>query len=393
MESIFDILLIPMGFILRIAYNLTNNYLIAILLFTIVMELLQSPLGIKQQKNQVKQASLAPKQAAIRKKYAGRTDQATQQKMQQEIMEMYQRENFNPAGGCGTLLLQFPIIIALFNVVTQPLRYICQIPTAQIRALIDHLKEMKLIETTGYEQLHAINFLNGTDKSLYYSFAPDLAHVELPHFTIGGIDLSLVPGFDPPSLLLLIPVFTFIVLIASQSIMRKFSYQSPETAEAQNSLSMKIMNWSMPLISVYFEFRMPAVIGVYWIFRNLFATGERIVLAKLFPVPKFTEEDFKEAERQANLSNKQRKREQKQVRSLHHIDDEDYIARHPEAYGLKGPEDEPAAVGPTTEAKDGTKDEEKNSAASPAPIKNDDKTRYKPKSAGSADRPTDRPSE
>ena len=86
MESIFDILLIPMGFILRVAYSITNNYLLSIMLFTLVMEILLLPLGIKQQKNQVKQASLAPKIMAIKKKYAGREDRATQQKIQNETM-------------------------------------------------------------------------------------------------------------------------------------------------------------------------------------------------------------------------------------------------------------------------------------------------------------------
>ena len=84
-----------MGYILRFAYSLTNNYLTSIFLFTLVIELLLTPIAVKQQKNQIKQASLAPKVAAIRKKYAGRTDQATQQKMQQETMDMYKAENFN----------------------------------------------------------------------------------------------------------------------------------------------------------------------------------------------------------------------------------------------------------------------------------------------------------
>ena len=53
-------------------------------------------LSIKQQKNSIKQANLRPKEMAIRKKYAGRNDQPTQQKLQNEIMELYQRENFNP---------------------------------------------------------------------------------------------------------------------------------------------------------------------------------------------------------------------------------------------------------------------------------------------------------
>lgn len=371
MESIFDILLIPMGFILRIAYSLTDNYLLAIMLFTLVMEIILSPLGIKQQKNQVKQASLAPKAAAIRKKYAGRTDQATQQKMQNEMMEMYQRENFNPAGGCGTLLIQFPIIIALFQVVTNPLRYICNMPTVEINALTTQLADV-LPATSHYPQYNLINYLNSTDVSQYYTYAESLEHVVLPDFTIGPLDLSQTPSFDTPNWLLLIPVITFVVMIASQKIMQMFTYQTPENEAAQNNISMKIMTWTMPLISVYFEFQMPAVIGVYWIFRNILSTLERILFSKLIPIPKFTEEDFKEAERQANLSNKQKKREKKFVRSLHHIDDDEYLARHAEE--LKEETDSAAPVGNTTETTDA-----QQSKLAPAPIKNDDKTQYKSK--------------
>ena len=100
MGDFFSFILVPLGYVMRWLYSLTNNYLAAILLFTLLVEILLIPLAIKQQKNQIKQASLAPKVAAINKKYAGRTDQATNQKKQQEIMDMYQSEHFNPAGGC-----------------------------------------------------------------------------------------------------------------------------------------------------------------------------------------------------------------------------------------------------------------------------------------------------
>jgi len=374
MESIFDILLIPMGFILRVAYSITDNYLLAIMLFTLVMEVLLSPLGIRQQKNQVKQASLAPKAAAIRKKYAGRTDQATQQKMQNEMMEMYQRENFNPAGGCGTMLIQFPIIIALFQVVTNPLRYICNMPTLEIDNLTQLLKD-QIPATSHYPQYNLINYLNtpGLDITPFTAdhIAPSLKDLVLPDFTIGPIDLSQTPSFDNINWLLVIPLITFVVMIASQKIMQMFTYQTPESEAAQNNISMKIMTWTMPLLSVYFEFQMPAVIGVYWIFRNILSTLQRILFSKLFPVPKFTEEDYKEAERQANLSNKQKKREKKFVKSLHYIDDEDYLARHAEDLKGEEPEEDTAPVGKTTEAADNGK----NGLA--APIKNDDKKQYK----------------
>ncbi len=373
MESIFDILYIPMGYLIRLAYSLTDNYLLAILLFTLVMEIILSPFGIKQQKNQVKQASLAPKVAAIRKKYAGRNDQATQQKMQNELMDMYQQENFNPAGGCGTLLIQFPIIICLYNVVINPLRYICNVPKAEIEALRTFLTESGVTLDIRNQQIAIINHIR-EDVQSYTSIAPSLENAVIPNFTVGPFDLSQIPeiSFSPFNWLMLIPVITFIVMILSQKITQMFTYQSPETADAQNSASMKIMMWTMPLLSVYIEFQMAAAIGVYWIFRSILSTIQRIVFSKLFPVPKFTEEDYKAAERAANVKEKKPKKENKApVRSLHHIDDEEYIARQEaKAKALEAEEAaERAAAGETTEAK--------NDKA--APIKNDDKSSYKNK--------------
>lgn len=389
MESIFDILYIPMGYILRFAYSLTNNYLTSIFLFTLVIELLLIPIAIKQQKNQIKQASLAPKVAAIRKKYAGRTDQATQQKMQQETMDMYKAENFNPAGGCGPLLIQFPIIICLYNVVTRPLRYICNVPNVQIEALKNTL------EGAGHEiglrntQIEMINLIRG-NVSDYYSVAPALEKAVIPDFTVGPFDLSQVPeiSFKPFNWLMLIPVITFVVMILSQYIMQKFTYQSPEAKDAQNGASMKIMMWSMPLLSVYFEFQLSAAIGVYWIFRNILQLVERIVISKLYPIPQFTEEDYKEAERQAGMSERQKKKEAKEnkkfVRSLHHIDDEEYIEKHKEELAELEAEKEVKNV---PETKVGKTSSAKNA---PAPIKNDEKDSYAAKNSDSDKKPEEK---
>ena len=311
---------------------------------------------------------------AIRKKYAGRNDQATQQKMQQETMEMYQRENFNPASGCGTLLIQFPIIICLYNVITRPLRYISNVPAAEITALQNHLTESGVTLDVRNLQIDIINHIRG-NVSDYFSIAPSLEDAVIPNFTVFGLDLSQTPkpSFEPFNWLVLIPIITFVVMILSQKIMQKYTYQSPETAAQQKSGSMKVMMWTMPLMSVIIEFNLAAAIGVYWIFRNVLQTIQRIIISKLMPIPKFTEEDYKEAERQANMSGKQRKKENKEnkkfVRSLHYIDDEDYIERH---------KDDLAALdgGNTSSADEGNKKEVKNVKA---PIKDDEKGSYKNK--------------
>ena len=67
-SSIWDILNIPLGFVMRICYTLVDNYFIALLLFALIMQIVLLPLAIKQQKNQVRQASLQPKIAAIRRR-------------------------------------------------------------------------------------------------------------------------------------------------------------------------------------------------------------------------------------------------------------------------------------------------------------------------------------
>lgn len=373
MESIFDILYIPMGYLIRIAYSLTNNYLFAIFLFTLIMEIILSPFGVKQQKNQVKQAMLAPKAAAIRKKYAGRNDQATQQKMQQEMMDMYKAENYNPASGCGTLLIQFPIIICLYNVVVNPLRYISDVPKAQIEALKTFLESQGVEISLRNAQIDIINAIRG-NVSDYYTIAPALEKAVLPVFKVGPFDLSQIPeiSFKPFNWLMLIPIITFVVMILTQKIMQHFTYQDPSTAEAQNNPSMKIMMWTMPLLSVYIEFQMAAAIGVYWIFRSIIQTLERIILCKLIPTPKFTEEDFKAAEKAVGAPPKVKKNENKApVRSLHHIDDEEYLERQRQKAEALEAENEAAKK--EAEENGVTKNE------GAAPIKNDDRDSYKNK--------------
>lgn len=373
MENILDILYIPMGYLIRIAYSLTNNYLFAIFLFTLIMEIILSPFGIKQQKNQVKQAMLAPKVAAIRKKYAGRNDQATQQKMQQEMMDMYKAENYNPASGCGTLLIQFPIIICLYNVVVNPLRYISDVPNAQIDALKTFLESQGVEISLRNAQIDIINAIRD-NVSDYFTIAPALEKAVLPIFKVGPFDLSQVPeiSFNPFNWLMLIPVITFVVMILSQKIMQRFTYQDPAAAEAQNNASMKIMMWTMPLLSVYIEFQMAAAIGVYWIFRSIIQTLERIILYKLIPIPKFTEEDFKAAEKAVGAPAKVKKNENSApVRSLHHIDDEEYLERQRKKAEALEAENEAAKK----EAEENGVTKNENAA----PIKNDDRDSYKNK--------------
>ena len=91
-----------------------NYYIIALFFFALVIQLLLLPLAIKQQKSQIKMAQVRPMEMAIREKYKGRTDRATNQKMMMEIQEMYSANGYNQFSGCLPLLIQMPIMIGIF---------------------------------------------------------------------------------------------------------------------------------------------------------------------------------------------------------------------------------------------------------------------------------------
>ena len=109
---------------------------------------------------------------------------------------------------------------------------------------------------------------------------------------------------------------------------RKFTYQPTQTTdERQAACSNTMMDVTMPLMSVWMTFIVPAAVGIYWVFKSVIGTVKQFILSKAMPLPKFTEEDYKAAEKE--YAGKQPKRVQKsenagKVRSLHHIDDEDY---------------------------------------------------------------------
>lgn len=337
MSSIWDTIINrPLGWIIEISYRFTHNYAIALFIFALVLQIVLFPLGIKQQKNSVKQASLRPKEMAIRKKYAGRNDKPTQQKLNEEIMELYQRENFNPMGGCLPMLIQLPILFSLYNVVISPLKYICGFGAETIKNI--QLKVYEILQAAGTEGFEAfaegktvsqINLITKMRELGLTNFVGEngqaITESMLPDFTIfgGKLDLSMIPIQHLWSILLLIPALTLVVTYGSTWISRKLMYNP--NPEAQNDISMKIMNLSMPLLSVYISFTVPATIGIYWIFRSILAVLQQLALSKMFPIPKLSEEDYKAAEREANFKALSKNQQKKQkVRSLHHIDDDDY---------------------------------------------------------------------
>ena len=339
----FDIINIPFAFIMKLFDSFTGSYALTLLLFTIVVKLVFVPLGIKQQKNQIKMAALRPKEAVIRKKYAGRTDRATQQKMQQEILELQQKENVSPLGGCLPLIVQLVVIMAVYSIIREPLTYICGVNDGELLKLAtenkwtDYSGKVITDSVANLDQIKAIASASNLPKSIAAS---------VPNLDLFGLNLGIAPnqvvsgftsstpvagvGDAAPSFLtvlayLIIPVGCFLLQVCTMKLTRKFTYQPQQAQDAQTGCSMKIMDWVMPLMSLYFCFTFSSAVGLYWIYSNILSFVQTVCLAKLMPIPQFTEDDVKAAEKEMKAKGYNTKKAAlPRVRSLHHIDDDDY---------------------------------------------------------------------
>ena len=331
-----DIINKPLGWVLELCSKIVGgNYLFAILIFAVFVEIVLLPFGISQQKKSIKQARLRPKEQAIRKKYAGRDDKATQMKMTEEIQELYQKEGYNPMGGCLPLLIQLPLLLALYNVVINPLKYISGLSddaVVQIQSIVggaSNRSTMGLLNKITEMPFEAFRNVEGFTREIYDN---------MPNLNVFGIfDLSLTPqqcmNLDSLKtvagwLVVLIPVLTFVAYFASMKLNRKLIYQPMnDAAQAQTGCSNNIMDIVMPLFSVFLAFTYPAALGLYWIFKCLLGLLKQFILSKAMPLPVFSEEDYKAAEREVNARPDKSAKVAKSgrvVRSLHHIDDEDF---------------------------------------------------------------------
>lgn len=343
LDALYRILALPLTWF----YDWTGNYVVAMILYAILIKIVLFPFGIKQQKNMMKQASIRPKEMAIRKKYAGRDDRKTQMKMQEDLQELYRNENYNALSGCGPMLIQLPVIWILYRIVYGPLMYIKGMSAGLCSALAAKATELSGTSFSAKYQLQWINQIRDNFDSFkdisteagekFSDIFPSLDSFNefFDKFKIFGADVSGKPwdsltalkdGFSVIAIVMvLIPVFVFLSQYLSMRIVRKLSYQPVQ--DAQTAASMKIMDLFMPLMTLYMAFILPGILGIYWIVNSLLAIVQQVALKKMYPMPVFTEEDYKEAEKQLRGSTRAQKHvnHEKVInpKSLHHIDDDD----------------------------------------------------------------------
>ena len=330
----------PFGLLLRAFYSFTNNYAVALIFFTVIVKLILLFFNVKQQKNAQGQARIRPKMTAIRRRYEGRKDANVQTEYSNDLMNLYKEEKISASMGCLPLLIQLPFIAILYNIVTNPLTYLCKasetaitavkntifsssaalsnLPNAVFTAIKDANGDISKFNIT---EMQMITVLKNNEAA----FSDFISAHPLPNFNVGAIDLSQTPTLALNALVvipILVGVFQLLSSLVIQFFSPKADKSSPEAAQAAKT--MMYMNVMMPLITVYFAFKMPAVIGVYWIYQSILGAIIHIVLSKLIPIPVYTEEETEAIIAEYNKDYVRPEIKEASRRSLHYIDEDEY---------------------------------------------------------------------
>ena len=287
------------------------NIGLTIILFTIVVYLLMLPLTIKQQKFSKFSAKMNPELQAIQSKYKGRTDNDSMMRMQAETKEIYAKYGVNPTGSCLQLLIQMPILFALYRVIYAIPAYVDKVKEAFF-PLVDSLiaktgssdfiqslssaasfsKQFKSEEyaagTVEYVQNTYIDVLNRASNADWTALSekfPELSNEisgTLQQLDVYNNFLGLNIGYSPLEtikmewiadernwLIILLAVGIPLLSALTQWLNVKLSpTQANNNATPEENpmmASMKTMNTIMPLMSAFFCFTLPAGMGLYWI--------------------------------------------------------------------------------------------------------------------------------
>ncbi len=282
-----------------------ENIGLSIILFTLVVKTIMFPMTIKQQKFSKISAVMNPEIRAIQEKYKGKSDQESMMRMQEETKAVYAKYGTSPTGGCLQLLIQLPILYALFRVINNIPAYVASVKAVFMNIVTPLMATGGFVEKiTPFAEAHAMTKADFTQANyvidLLYKFTdeewmeligkfPDLTAVitenmeRINHMNnFLGINLAESPGFAlTPALL--IPILSGVTQWLSTKLMTT-NQPMMNSGDEENTMasSMKMMNNLMPLMSAFFCITMPAGLGIYWVATSVFMIIQQLILNMYF---------------------------------------------------------------------------------------------------------------
>ncbi|WMJ82855.1 YidC/Oxa1 family membrane protein insertase [Oscillospiraceae bacterium LTW-04] len=307
-----------LGFIMYYINQLTHNYGITLILFSVLVKIIMIPLGIKQQKGMISNARMQPKMKALQKAYGN-----NKQKYSEELQKLYNEEGFSPMSSCLPMFIQFPILFGMLDVIYSPIKHMLRLPSETISKAIEiatsvlgaggvsnYSKEISVLNAV---KINPTPFVEGlgadvTDKLSNFDFS--LFGLFL------GEQPSLTPGDKPIGLyivLLLIPILSGVTSLMMSMVTKQSTASSTDGQMAGMTNSMLFM---MPMMSVWISFVVPAGVGIYWLISNMLSTVQSIILNKIMnpaeeiEKAKAAEAELRERERQERIDQKKKAKEE-----------------------------------------------------------------------------------
>lgn len=283
-------------------FNIENIGL-CIILFTFIVYTLMIPLTIKQQKFSKLSAKMNPEIQAIQKKYKGKQDQQSMLAMNEETKAVYQKYGTSPTGGCLQLIIQMPILFALYKVIYNVPAYVSSVKntysslvsgimsTPGYQAVMEEIGKGKQINPDKYDYTQVNTLIDVLYKFTTSDWAnltdkfPNLASTitetanKMSHMNsfLGGINISDAPVTNLLSVAILIPILSGLTQWLNVKLMPQQA--TPENEEDNPMVnSMKTMNIMMPVMSAVMAFTLPAGLGLYWIAGSVFRCIQQIAI-------------------------------------------------------------------------------------------------------------------
>ena len=320
--SFGEIITWPFAKLMVWLYNLTGNYGVALIFFALAVNLIMTPFMAKSKKSMMRQTRLQPQIQELQKRHEGNP-----QKLNAEMQNLYREEGVNPMSGCLWSLIPFPILIALYSVVRQPLTRMMFVAKDFVTVLQDYFVEKGLYTVTSARaSAYAEIELTKLTHANWSSVVTDLADKLDPHlldidFRFLGLNLGDQPKWNffvdtdwsnasvwlPALGLFLIP---FISAALSWLSMKVSTKMNPTTGQdPKAAASMNTMNMMMPLMSIWICFIMPAAMGIYWIANSVFGMVRDVVLTRKY----LKQLEIEDAERAARRSEREKELEAKRA--------------------------------------------------------------------------------
>ena len=310
------------GYALNIIYEIVKNYGLAIILFSILLKLLLLPLTIKQQKTLKKSQKLQVKLKEIQDKYSNNPE-----KLNQEMMDLYKRENMSPFSGCLSSILQIILLLAMFYLVSKPLTYMKKVDSEEINtykeAIVQEQGENSI--STTYPEISIIKYINQKqdnpeENNTEVGGNVDNTTVETTENVVDteeleekvkinedlyinmnflGVDLSSIPKDNYKDWKVFIIPLLYIISSCVSIKLTQIQTKQPEKKEDEKKKDEepdmtaqmnKSMTWMMPILAVSVSLVAPLGLALYWLVNNILMIIERIIIDK-FIVPKEEKEN------------------------------------------------------------------------------------------------------